>query len=753
MSPHSAERSGPDTEAFVELLEDEAGGPAHAGGPAVWKVLIVDDDEDVHRATELALRGIAIEGRPLEFLHARSAAQAIEVARAQPDIAVALLDVVMESPDAGLRLVRTLREELGRHALRVVLRTGQPGYAPEIETIRNYDINDYKTKSELTRVRLYTSLTAAIRSYRQILTLEQTRSGLEIVVSASTHLGRQRGLQRFSEGLVTQLSALLGVTPEGLVCAQAPDDGGDDPVIIAAAGRYSELIHRPLRELPGTPLREALTRCLQQQRSVLEPGVCLYFSAPSGRGIAAYVEAGRELEALDERLLEVFAASMSVAFENVLLYSQLVDYAYHDQLLRMPNRNRFVELIGERLRQPEGAVLALVDIDDFAAINDTLGHQVGDQVLQAAAQRLVEALGDQVVMARLGGDTFGVLGPESVVNPQVLERAFASVVEVQGERMRISVTSGLVRLAADSPPGFELIKDAHLALKQAKQHRRGSSCYFSERMGVDARERMRLLRSLRGAFDESRLYVAYQPLVAMETRTAVGLEALIRWRLDDGRFVPPDRFIPLAERSGLIVSIGEFVLRNACFELVRLHHAGHRELRMSVNVSKAQFTDPDFLPSVARALQDARLDPRALELEITESVAVEDLEFVLGVLADLRRLGVSLAVDDFGTGYSSLGVLRQLGAHRLKIDRSFIHELDGAAAPVPDPQPDVPGQGTIARMVVDLGCALGMEIVAEGVETETQHAALRALGCHIGQGYLYARPMPAEDLLGWLGQA
>jgi diguanylate cyclase (GGDEF)-like protein len=740
---HPSAPAPTDDEDLVEVLDDEDPQAAGPAGPA-WRVMIVDDDEDVHQATELALRGVVIEGRALQFLHARSAGEALALAAAHADIAVALLDVVMESADAGLQLVRQLREDLGRRALRVVLRTGQPGYAPELETIRNYDINDYKTKGELTRVRLYTSLTAAIRSYRQILTLEQTRNGLEIIVSASAQLGRQRGLQRFAEGLVTQLAAILGVPPEGLVCAHEPLDDADSARIIAAAGHYRELIHRPLDELaPGT-VREALERCLAQRANHFQgASLCLYFAAASGRGMAAYVDAGRPIESVDEHLLAVFCASMSVAFENVLLYGQLVDFAYQDQLLRMPNRNRFIELITHQLREPQGMALALVDIDDFAAINDTLGHRVGDQVLRAAAERLQQVLGGDVVIARIGGDTFGLLGPEAAVNPVLIEQAFGEVVETPDERMRISATMGLVLLQAESPPGAELIKDAHLALKQAKQQRRGGACYFSERMGVDARERMRLLRSLRGAFDERRLYLAYQPQVDLASGRVIGLEALIRWRREDGSFVPPDRFIPLAERSGLIVPIGEFVLRTACHALRRLQDQGHAGLRMSVNVSKSQFTDPDFLPSVARALADAHVEPRDVELELTESVAAEDLEFVLRVLGELREIGVALAIDDFGTGYSSLSVLRQLGAQRLKIDRAFIAEIgeQGSADP---------GRGSIARMVVDLGRALGMEIVAEGVETEAQQQALRALGCHIGQGYFYARPMPAEDLQGWL---
>ena len=215
---------------------------APTGGKPAWRVLIVDDEPDVHHATELALKDVAIDGRPIEFVHAYSAQEARTCLANNRDLAVMLLDVVMETPDAGLQLIRYVREELGNLALRVILRTGQPGYAPEIDTIRSYDINDYKTKSELTRVRLFTSLTVAIRSYWQIHQLEANRRGLEMIVAASTDLSRPKGLRRFAEGIVTQLCALLGVEEEGIVCAASPGDEKPEnapPYILAAAGRYS----------------------------------------------------------------------------------------------------------------------------------------------------------------------------------------------------------------------------------------------------------------------------------------------------------------------------------------------------------------------------------------------------------------------------------------------------------------------------------------------------------------------------------
>jgi diguanylate cyclase len=729
-------------EDLLEVIEDEVPGRNSNTITTPWKVLIVDDEADVHQTTRLALRGLTILGREIHFLDAYSAADAREIISREDDLAMILLDVVMESERAGLDLVKVIRDEFKREDVRIILRTGQPGYAPEIDTIRTYDINDYKTKSELTRVRLYTSMTVGLRSYQQIKTLQQSRHGLELIVSGSTELSKLRGLQKFAEGVVTQLCALLGMLPDGLICAQGALEAGEAPRIIAAAGQYSGLMHLTLAQVGIESVRVALERCLQTKQHLLGDQCCLYFSASSGRAMAAYINSPRVIDPLDQSLLQVFCSSISVGMENVLLYSQLLDYAYIDQLLKLPNRIRFVELIDQNLKLPDGITLALVDIDDFAGINTTLGHRFGDMLLRAVSDRLGQAVGANALMARVSGDTFGLLGPDALVNPQSLNQVFAKPFDIGTEHVRVSASFGLVRLGVASPNGAELLKDAQLALKRAKNRQRGSAQYFSDNMGVHARERVRLLHSLHKAFEDRRLYIAYQPLVMLDSGRAVGVEALIRWRQENGDFVSPERFIPLAEHSGLIVSIGEFVLRTALHQLHRLHTLGYSHLRMAVNVSQIQLREPGFVTMLKQALIDTRANPRDVELEITESTAMDDVEFMMSMLADLRATGVSVAIDDFGTGYSSLSALRQLGAHRLKIDKAFVHQMNGEE-----------DHGAIALMVIDLAQNLQMEVIAEGVETVEQKARLLAMGCPQGQGYLFARPMPADQLEVWLAGA
>lgn len=727
---------------LLELLDEPEHVQAEHRPPnRPWRILIVDDDGDVHKATELAMQGLTVEGQPLVFLHASSAAQARQLLASEDDLAVVLLDVVMESEDAGLQLVRHIRDELRLNALRIVLRTGQPGYAPEIETVQAYDINDYKTKSELTRTRLYTVLTAAVRSYRQICALEANRRGLEMIVESSTSLSRMRGLSRFAEGVVTQLCALLGILPEGLVCAQVSGDTQDEVRIVAAAGQYSGLIDRPLAQVKIPAVRRRLERCLDEQRNVYDDGTCLYFGMGPGRAMAALLDVGRELDELDQQLLLAFCSNIAVGFENVVLYSQLLDQAYNDPLLRLPNRNRFVELLDKNLKDPTGVTLALIDIDDFADINDAFGHHFGDQVLQAVAQRMADVLGLNTAMARVGADTFGVLGEHAKVCPESVQAVFAEPFMVAGERLQLSATTGLVRLGESTAVGSELLLDAQIALKRAKQQQRGSSQYFSAAMGNDARERFKLLKGLRTGFEESQLFVVYQPQVNIGSGAVIGAEALLRWRTTDGRFIPPDQFIPLAEQSGLIIPIGEFVMRTACLQLKRMQGLGHADFRMAVNVSMAQFRHPAFLDMLSRALQDTGTAGHSIELEITESMAMEDAELVLRVLADVKRLGFSVAIDDFGTGFSSLSQLRQLQVDRLKIDRAFVQEAQGSTT-----------GSTIAQMVINLGRALSLTVIAEGIETEEQRQYLIGLGCHDGQGWLFAKPMPAEQLEAWMAR-
>jgi len=730
------------------FLDEHEAGPVLEAPRKSWRILIVDDDPDVHSTTELALRNTLILNRPLSFLHAYSASQTRELLASETDIAVILLDVVMENEDAGLRLVKNIREDFGMSETRIILRTGQPGYAPEIDAIRDYDINDYKTKSELTRNKLYTTLTAAIRSFDQIRAINTSRRGLDMIVHASAELMALHGMRNFAAGVITQIAGLLGLRPEGLVCAQdAVDDEPHEkngPTIIAAAGRHTDLINRPLSAIGNVALREALLRCMRERQNIYdENGTLLFFpSQASARGdVAAFVETHERLDEIDRRLLEVFCANVAVGFDNASLFSRLHAFAYYDQLSRLPNRTHFINQIDRRLANPDHAsfVLGLVDIDHFAETNDALGHLFGDRLLQEVASRLKQSLGEQVTVARVAGDTFGLLGPADCISPSGVITLFQEPFRVDGQDLMVSATCGLLNLADSNTSGAEALKDTNIALKRAKQRSRGEVNFFTREMGVEIQERVMLLHALRQAFDNERLFLVYQPQIDLATNRVVGLEALIRWRADNGSFIAPDRFIPLAEHSGLIVNIGEWVLRVACHQQARLARMGYGHVRMAINVSVSQFRHPKFPFVLRRAIQDSGADPGCIELEITESMAMEEADFLLLTLNKIKENGITVAVDDFGTGFSSLSYLQRLAVDRLKIDRAFVNEIT-----------DSQRGSQIPEMVIQLGRRLGLSIIAEGVEDLAQAQRLLELGCHEAQGYYFARPMEVGPLIEWL---
>lgn len=737
-----------DDHLFIEEdVHEEVPGPLSRRS---WKIAIVDDDEDVHRATEFALLDARILNRRLEFIHTFSEAETRARFAVETDIAVVLLDVVMETEHAGLQLVSFIRDELKWTDTRIILRTGQPGYAPEEDAIRDYDINDYKTKNELTRKKLLTALTAAIRSYDQIRTIDASRRGLRQIIASSALFSVEDGIQCFAAGVITQIAALCGVPPEGLLCAQGdqPDKQGNSEHfrVIASAGHYGSLMNCPIDEIDQPHIREALRYALSQRVSLFgKDNMTLFFSGQGNRPVAAYIDLPYALSEIDQQLLEVFCSNLGVCLDNVSLVNQLKNHAYRDQLLMLPNRLKFIDQIAALLRQQEAQVnemqmVVLIDIDDFAEINDVLGHHYGDLLLQAVAERLQKGLGASVFLARISGDVFGLLGSELLLHPENLRKLFATPFIIEETAHPVSMSMGMVALEGYAQAGADVLKDASIALKRTKGHQRGSHTLFTREMGLEIRERAQLMHHLHKAFDAERLFLVYQPQVDLATRRVIGLEALLRWRTDDGKMIPPTDFIPLAEHSGLIISLGAWVLRTACHMMVQLQKSGLAPARIAVNVSVIQFRQTDFISMVEAALRDSGLPAQHLELEITESVTMAGAAIFEDSLARLKQMGVQIAIDDFGTGFSSLSYLDKLPVDRLKIDRAFVNQIDTPEGP------------RIAELITQLGKKLGLMVIAEGIESAHHWQVLRAMGCDEGQGFYIARPMAEAQLLDWIAE-
>ncbi len=711
---------------------------ANSGAPRQWRILVVDDDPDVHQATLFSLDAQQLFGRSLVFLHAHSAQQARQLLLTETDLALVLLDVVMETSGAGLGLVDFIRNTANLKATRIVLRTGQPGYAPEHDTILRYDINDYKTKSELTHHKLLTTVTAAIRSYDQLCTIEANRLGLELIVKASAHLLEAQGLQTFAGGVMTQLAALLGTLPEGLVCAQGTAGSGQYTVL-AAAGQFTPLINRPLQDVTDGRVRHALQQALDAGCSYHgEHETVLYFGHKSGLDMAAFVGTAVAPRDLDYQLLSVFSANLSACLRNLALLQRLNADAYIDPLLRLPNRTYFIEEVSRRIAaNPAAYALALLDIDDFATVNDLMGHGYGDALLRAFATHLADSLAAGTLLARVGSNTFGLLCAHTQISAGCIASIASQPLTVFGQPHRISVTSGIAVLDASTMLGADWLKNASIALKQAKRNSRGGQVFYSADMAAQSRSRAQLLTSLHAAFGQGQLFLAYQPQVDLQSGALIGMEALLRWRKEDGSMVPPDQFIPIAEQSGLIVSLGDWVLQTACRDMQRFKALGLSNCHMAVNVSVVQFQSSGFFERVLDTLASSGLQAGELELEITESVAMFGSDMVADLLGRWRSHGIAVAIDDFGTGYSSLSYLEKLPLDRIKIDRAFVTQMGQK------------GSARIAEMIVQLGHKLGLRVIAEGIEDATAWQVLRDMGCHEGQGFFISRPLDFSALCDW----
>jgi len=744
MSVRDCRMSLPPEEPLL-LLDDE---PDDSNSLPPWLIALVDDEPDVHHATTYALAGVKVLGRPLQFVSAYSGREGAELlARHGEEVAVALIDVVMEDEHIGLELVQQLRGEFGNGLTRVVLRTGQPGYAPELEVMHKYDINDYRTKSELTFDRLLTTLTAAIRAYQQVVTLERSRRGLDLIVHATADLSRRRGLTAFASGVIQQIAALLGLPPEGLLCVRAspPAEQGNtciEPWVVAAAGSLAHWTGLPLSRLRPMRLAELISECLDSQTPSLLPDcACLFFRDEAQRAFAVYVETPLPLSTLDRQLLQVFSANIGTGFDNVSLIERLEQLAYVDALTALPNRTRFLLELDEALGQGRPLTMALIDVNGFSGINNAVGHQLGNGLLRAIGERLARVLDDDVTVARLSSDLFALFGSPAQIQPDALMAVFAATFAQEQVVLLVTASIGLVAQADLGQSAVETLRRADIALHQAKLHPERRFAWFESYMEEATLERLDLLQQLRQVVQQGGLRIYFQPQVALSDGEVIGVEALLRWQRTDGSFVPPDRFIPLAEASGEIIAIGDWVLRSACQCLARWEAQGRTGLRMAVNVSLVQFRASDFVERVAAALRDSGIEPSRLELEITESVAMAGFERIRKRLRQLKALGVQVAIDDFGTGFSSLSYLQELAVDRLKIDRGFVVGLPPGSAKL-----------TIAEGIVRLARDLDIPVIAEGVERPEQAECLRQWGCQEAQGYLYSPALAEEALLVWLDE-
>lgn len=461
------------------------------------------------------------------------------------------------------------------------------------------------------------------------------------------------------------------------------------------------------------------------------------------------------LAATENQLMRVRQANESLVIATIeshnlvdqiqLANSQMDHLVHHDVLTDLPNRTLLLDRLNQAIvlarRQGKQLALMFMDLDHFKHINDSLGHAVGDQLLQSVAKRLLACVRHSDTVSRQGGDEFLLLlstiehAEDAAFSAQKMLVALVPPHTIERHDLHIGISIGISVYPDDGQDAETLIKCADTAMYYAKESGRNNYKFFEQSMNVRAVHRQSIEASLRRALERQEFVLHYQPKVNLESGVMIGVEALIRWQHPEHGLLLPAQFVPIAEDCGLILSIGRWVLHEACRQAQAWQQAGLRPITVAVNTSAIEFRDPGFLDNVRATLQQTGLAPGCLELELTESVLMRDAAATNRMLHTLADLGVKLTVDDFGTGYSSLSYLRQFPIDTLKIDQSFVHQMTSNS-----------GDASLVSAVINMGKSLNQRVIAEGVETSEQHAILLTQQCDEGQGYYFGRPMLAVEL-------
>jgi len=844
-----------------------------------WKVMVIDDDKSTHEVTGLVLEDFTYEGRKLQILNGYSGSDARQLMDQHPDTAVLLLDVVMEDDNSGLEAVKYIREGLRNNFVRIILRTGQAGQAPESEVIRDYDINDYKDKSDLTALKLNTAMIVALRSYqglKKIQKLATSNESLEQLVEERTKALAQTNQQLKDEvqqrtdseaqlaeaqrlarigswiwdadsGQVTwtdQIYRILDldissaetsyeafldrvhpsdrklveithqrvleerrpfytiehriVTPEGhslYVCQQGELVLDAEGRVISMAGTLQDITERHLAEESMRKLSLAVEQTADCIMITDRNGIIEYVN-PAFEEVTGYsrkevlgktpntLKSDEQNESFYKRMWKTileggvfsdviinrrkdgstyheektitpqknsqgvithFISTGKDITERMESQQKLHHLAHHDALSGLPNRILFQDRLHQAMSRTawheRHIGILFIDLDRFKRINDTLGHDVGDQLLCEAAERFTSCVREGDTVARLGGDEFAIilndLASHDDVRP-VANKIITSLSKlflINNSELLISASIGVAMFPGDGEDTKTLLKKADIAMYHAKAKNGGNFVFYSDEGGVDAVERLALESKLTRALDRGEFYLHYQPQLQLESCEIVSREVLLRWSHPEFTDITPDQFIPLLEETGLIIPVGEWVLRTACLDEMGRLKAGLPAQRVAVNLSIRQFGQADFVRMVEAIINETGMDPDYLELEVTEGLLINNVAETAKILHQLHDLGVRLSIDDFGTGYSSMNYLKRLPFDTLKIDRSFVRDINSNT-----------DDAAIASAIITLAHSMELEVVAEGVETVEQLEYLRDRGCDLIQGYLCSRPIPLEKL-------
>lgn len=714
---------------------------------APWKILIVDDDPDVHEVTKIAVSGCVFENRPFQLLHALSAQEARDLLEKQDDIAVALVDVVMESDTAGLSLVSWIRSELNNHFTRLILRTGQPGYAPQTDVIMKFDIDGYTEKAELSRTKLITAIITALRGYKLVMSLETNRKKLKQLNEHFAAIVEKNALSEFASAVLKHFSDLVGQPVDCLLCGleTVPDYGMADREnirVLAATGDFEDKVDLPVDVISDDTIRNSVSKCIEtQETSSTAAGVALPLVTRNGMTGALYVGISEELleELVGSEVVKLFVSNVALGYEKTGLLEHIRNLAYVDRITGLSTFSGFIETFQRNAANRTPLLVVHADIQRFRVIVDGIGDEKAGAVLKRTGHRLSQTFPDALTIARKEKDEFLILlkgGDANRIQDVVtrIEEAFQEPITLEDNQISLRMRLGFASEDSDSQNAEELVRFASIALNDVRQKGLTNHAVFHPLMQEAAFERLRLASLLTSTSNQTEFSLHYQPIMLAKDESIASFEALMRFRTPAGTYLNTARMIEAAEASGLITEIGAWMFKNAFSEFSQMNGLTE-DVCLNVNLSPRQVQTNRIYKDIEDAVSAADLPMQRLVFEVTEGLFLSNDQVTLALLTWLRNKGAKVVIDDFGTGYSSFSYLRKLPVDGIKIDRSFIMNMDQDADAL-----------AVVKSIIAVAQALDLSVTAEGVETDAQRKLIQELNCDFLQGYLYSKPLNTDDL-------
>ena len=740
-------------ELFEFSAEEDTAGPSQKN----WVVLSVEDNQPYQDVLESALQEVSFKGRKIELLRATSAASAATILSKRQDISLILLDIVMETDDAGFYLIDTIRNVIGDELLRIVVLTGQPGVKPHDKAINEYNISEYWNKTDLSADKLKSVVVSNLRTWQISQQLQIARRGLQMIVDASRSLTARQDTAEFAHTVLEEIARVINVpNTGGIVCiVKTGIESLQLAPIVAASSHFRELIDARLENVFSVydedrkqRVEKAIFEAWQTQQHIFENDFTLLFFDTSEHDEKQYlmlVDSPHALDSNQLNLLQAFAENISSGFVNQALMNKLSQLAYLDTPTGIHNFNWLARELGQQSTYHiNNSSLVLFRLLNYETAEMIAGHDYATKMFKAFCLFINEQLPKHYLLAVWDRETVAlVFTLDNKPGEDKLKTIRNTTMEMDELDIQLQFQVGAMDFKdTQSLSLAEVLVLANTALGKARSS--GVDVYnFDYALIQRLANRMRILTALKKALTtRESFFLVLQPKVNLATGKPVGFEALLRWRMEDNTLCPPSEFIPIAEASGLSLEISEMVLAKTIEVIQRLQAEGY-SLPVSFNLANSDVVSPIIFNEINRCIDEHEIDASLLDIEVTETQATEDYTVINPLLRSFIDKGVGVSIDDFGTGYSSLSQLADLAATTIKLDQKFVNDLTAE---------NKDKALHIVQMIARLAERFAFKLIAEGVETEEQRQLLMDNGYQHAQGYYFAKPMPMDELLDWLAK-